>query len=86
MGTMVAIGAEAGLNDENYNEWSSGRLFTSSLGMNVRPNNRLRFNLSVNETRIYRPSDGTRVLLQDVGVGTVEYQLSRAFQLRLITG
>lgn len=75
----------AGLNDENYNEWASGRLVTSSLGMNVRPNDRLRFNLSVNETRIYRPSDGTRVLLQDVGVGTVEYQLSRAFQLRVIT-
>ena len=75
----------AGLNDENYNEWASGRLFTSSLGGNFRPNDRLRFNLSVNETRIYRPSDGTRVLLQDVGVGTVEYQMSRAFQLRVIT-
>ncbi len=75
----------AGLYDENYNEWSSGRLFTSSLGMNLRPNDRLRFNLSYNDSRVYRPSDGTRVLLQDVAVGTVEYQLSRAFQLRVIT-
>ena len=74
-----------GLNDENYSEWASGRIFTTNLGMNVRPSDQLRFNLGVNETRIYRPTDGTRVLLQDVATGTLEYQLSRAFQLRVIS-
>jgi len=75
----------AGLNDENYSEWSSGRLFSSNVGMNIRPTDHLRLSLSGNETRIYRATDGTRVLLQDVFVSTLEYQLSRAFQVRLIT-
>jgi Domain of unknown function (DUF5916) len=75
----------AGLNDENYAEWAPGRLYTSNVGMNVRPNDQLRLNVAYTDTRIYRPSDGSRVLLQNVAVGTLEYQLSRAFQLRLIT-
>jgi len=74
-----------GLNDENYNEWASGRLYTTNAGLNYRPSDQLRLNATYSDTRIYRPSDGTRVLLQDVAVGTVEYQLSRAFQVRLIT-
>lgn len=74
-----------GLNDENYSEWSSGRLVTGNIGMDVRPNDQLRFNLNWNDTRVWRPSDGTRVLEQDVAVGTLEYQISRAVQLRLIT-
>ncbi len=75
----------AGFNDENYSEWASGRIFTSSVGMNIRPNDQLRLNVTYNDSRIFRPSDGTRVLLQDVVLGTLEYQLSRAFQLRLIS-
>ena len=35
--------------------------------------------------RYYRVTDGSRVLLQDVVRGTLEYQLSRAFQLRVIS-
>ncbi len=75
----------AGLNDENYSEWASGRIFFTFLGMDVRPNDQLRLNLAYNDSRVYRPSDGSRVLLQGVLVGTMEYQLSRAFQLRLIS-
>lgn len=75
----------AGLNDENYNEWANGRLWTSNAGLDFRPSDQLRFNASYSDTRIYRPDDGSRVLLQDVVVGTLEYQLSRAFQLRLIS-
>ena len=74
-----------GLNDENYAEWSSGRLFTTNLGMNIRPNDQLRIGFSVNENRVYRATDHSRVLLQDVLVGRVEYQISRAMQIRLIT-
>ncbi len=74
-----------GLNDESYGEWASGRLYNSNVGVNFRPTDQLRFNASYNDSRIFRPSDGSRVLLQDVAVGTVEYQLSRAFQLRVIT-
>jgi len=75
----------AGLDDENYGEWTSGRLITGSIGMDIRPSDQLRFNANWNDTRVWRPTDGTRVLQQDVLVGTLEYQLSRAFQLRLIT-
>ena len=75
----------AGLNDENYSEWASGRLISGNLGMNIRPTDHLRFNLSYNDTHVWRPSDGSRVLLQSVLVGTVEYQISRAFQLRVIS-
>jgi hypothetical protein len=75
----------AGLNDENYNEWASGRIWFINAGLNYRPTDHLRLNVSYNDSRVYRPSDGSRVLLQDVMVGTLEYQLSRAFQLRLIS-
>ena len=81
LGAFVLVG----LNDENYSEWASGRLVTGNLAMNLRPSDQLRFNLTWNDTHIYRPSDGTRVLLQDVAVGTVEYQMSRAIQFRVIS-
>jgi hypothetical protein len=77
--------ALVGLNDENYSEWASGRIVGANFGMDVRPSDHLRLNVSYNDSRVYRPGDGTRVLLQDVVVGTVEYQLSRAFQLRVIS-
>lgn len=54
------------------------------LGGDVRPTDHLRLNLSYNDSRVYRPDDGSRVLRQDVAVGTLEYQLSRAFQLCVI--
>ncbi len=75
----------AGLNDENYNEWSSGRILFANANLDYRPTDQLRFNVAYNDSRVYRPSDGSRVLLQSVGVVTVEYQLSRAFQLRVIS-
>jgi hypothetical protein len=75
----------AGLDDENYSEWASGRDIITSLGLDYRPTDQLRFNATYNDSRVYRPGDGSRVLLQDVGVATVEYQISRAFQVRIIT-
>ncbi len=74
-----------GLNDENYAEWSSGRLFTTNLGMNIRPSDQLRLGFSINENRVYRATDRSRVLLQDVALSRIEYQISRAMQIRLIT-
>jgi hypothetical protein len=70
--------------DENYSEWATGNIGVVIAGMDIRPTDHLRFNVTYNDSRVYRPSDGSRVLLQDVAVGTTEYQLSRAFQLRLI--
>ena len=74
----------AGLNDENYAEWASGKVYVEIASTNIRPSDHLRFNISYTGSSVYRPSDNTRVLAQDVAVGRVEYQLSRAFQLRVI--
>ena len=75
----------AGLNDENYAEWASARIWSTSIGMNFRPSDQLRMNATYTDNRYYRVTDGSRVLLQDVARGTLEYQLSRAFQLRVIS-
>jgi hypothetical protein len=73
-----------GLNDENYAEWASGRIIVLQMSGDVRPTDHLRLNAVYSDSRVYRPDDGSRVLRQDVAVGTIEYQLSRAFQLRVI--
>jgi hypothetical protein len=75
----------AGLNDENYFEWASARLLVASINVDYRPTSHLLVNLQYNGTQVYRPSDGTRVSTQIVPVATVQYQLSRAFQLRVIS-
>ncbi len=81
----MSISELAGLNDENFNEWSPARLFSTTLGMNIRPSDQLRFNLAFTDNHYMRASDGSQVQQQQVSVGTVEYQLSRAFQLRVIS-
>src|SRR5690606_549725 len=54
-------------------------------GMTLTPTEQLRANLSYNRTQVNRPSDGSRVVLSHIPRARVEYQLSRALQLRLIT-
>jgi len=81
----MSVSELAGLNDENFNEWSPARLFSTTVAMNVRPSDQLRFNLSVTDNHYLRASDGSQVQLQHSSAGTVEYQLSRAFQLRVIS-
>ena len=68
-----------GLNDENYFEWASGRVLT------LRPSDQLRFNLTVNQTQVNRPSDGSLVSNQVVPVFTAVFQRSRALQIRVIS-
>lgn len=74
----------AGLDDENFPEWASGKVYVFIASTDFRPTDHLRLNVAYNDSRVYRPSDGSRVLLQSDAVATLEYQLSRAFQLRLI--
>jgi uncharacterized protein DUF5916 len=73
-----------GLNDENYAEWSSAPGVNMIVAMNVRPTVHLRLNTSYTGTHIYRDSDHSRVVARDVLVNTIEYQLTRTVQLRLI--
>ena len=49
------------------------------------PTDQLRANFSLTYTKVNRPSDGSRVQLQMVPRARLEYQLTRALQLRLIS-
>lgn len=71
--------------DENFAEWSSGRLLSINAGVTLIPTNQLRFNLTYNHTQVNRPSDGSRVTLQMVPRLRAEYQLSRDVQVRVVT-
>lgn len=71
--------------DENFFEWASGDIVFLNAGVTVRPTNQLRINLSYNHQQVNRPGDGSRVSLQAIPRARVEYQLSRAFQVRLVS-
>ncbi len=71
--------------DENFPEWASGNLVWITAGLTLRPTEQLRANFSYNHTQVNRPNDGSRVQLQMVPRLRLDYQVSRAFQVRLIT-
>ncbi len=71
--------------DENFPEWASGNLYVVNGGVTLRPSDQLRFNVSVNHTEVHRRSDGSRVSLQTVPRARLEYQLSRALQVRVVS-
>lgn len=71
--------------DENFPEWASGDIWWLTLGATLLPTDRFRVNLSYNRTQVNRRNDGgSRVLLQEVPRARIEYQLSRALQVRVI--
>ena len=74
-----------GLHDENYFEWASAQLLVASLFADYRPTDQLRFNMSLNQTQVNRPTDGSLVSNQVVPVFTAIYQKSRSLQLRVIS-
>ncbi|MEO7353285.1 MAG: DUF5916 domain-containing protein, partial [Gemmatimonadales bacterium] len=71
--------------DENFFEWQSGNIIFINAGATIRPTDQLRINLSYNHQTVNRITDGSRVSLQIVPRARVEYQLSRAFQVRLVS-
>ncbi|MCA9721065.1 MAG: hypothetical protein KC489_01430, partial [Gemmatimonadetes bacterium] len=71
--------------DENFDEWASGRLFWLQTSATLRPNDNLRFTASYRHIQVNRPSDGSRVSLQMVPRLQAEYQLTRDLQVRLIS-
>lgn len=72
--------------DENFPEWASGDILWLTLGATLTPTEQFRINLSYNHTQVNRRNDGgSRVLLQQVPRARLEYQLSRALQVRVIT-
>jgi hypothetical protein len=71
--------------DENYPEWASGNLIVYSGSLTLRPSDKLNAILSYNHTQVNRRDDGSRVLLQMVPRARIEYQITRDFQVRVIT-
>lgn len=71
--------------DENFFEWASGDIIFANGGVTLRPTEQLRLNLTQNLQQVKRPTDGSLVSRQSVTRARVEYQLSRAFQVRVIS-
>lgn len=71
--------------DENFFEWASGDILWIQGSVILRPTEQARLTLSYNHQQVNRPSDGSRVSLQIVPRARLEYQLSRAMQVRIVS-
>ncbi len=71
-------------NDENFFEWSPGRIIIANGGFAWRPTDKLRLDATYALQQVRRRSDGSLVDVQHVPRLKVEYQLSRPVFLRLV--
>jgi len=71
-------------NDENFFEWSPGRIIISNLGMTWRPTGKLRLDATYALQQVRRVSDGSLVNVAHLPRLKMEYQLSRPIFLRLV--
>jgi hypothetical protein len=70
--------------DENFQEWSSARIFSLQNTLNLRPTGQLRVAATWNYDTFDRRSDGTRVLTRNTPRIRTEYQVTRQFFVRVI--
>ncbi|WP_309672523.1 DUF5916 domain-containing protein [Gemmatimonas sp.] len=70
--------------DENFQEWSSSRIFSTQNTLNLRPTEQLRVAATWNYDTFDRRSDGTRVLTRNTPRIRTEYQVTRQFFVRVI--
>jgi Domain of unknown function (DUF5916) len=71
-------------NDENFFEWSPGRIIISNFGVTWRPTGKLRFDGTYELQQVRRRSDGSLVNVAHIPRLRMEYQLSRPIFLRLV--
>jgi hypothetical protein len=71
-------------NDENFFEWSPGRITISNFGMTWRPTGKLRVDGTYALQQVRRVSDGSLVNVAHLPRLKMEYQLSRPIFLRLV--
>ena len=71
-------------NDENFYEWSPGRIIIANGGLAFRPTDTLRFDATYALQQVRRRSDGSLVDVQHIPRLKVEYQLSRPIFLRVV--
>ncbi len=70
--------------DENFAEWAPGYIVWAELNGTWRPTERVRVEGSYTETRVLRPSDLSKVSLDQVPRVKLEYQLARPVFLRVV--
>jgi hypothetical protein len=71
--------------DVNFDEWSEGWVFFTTLSGEYRPTERIRLSASYIEQRFNRVSDGSPVNLHQIPRVKLEYQVSRPVFLRVVT-
>ena len=71
-------------NDENFFEWSPGRIVMANGALNWRPTGKLRLNGTYVLQEVRRRSDGTLVNRQHLPRLKLEYQLSRPIFVRVV--
>ena len=71
-------------NDENFFEWSPGRILIHNLGVTWRPTGKLRLDGTYALQQVRRISDGSLVNVAHLPRLKMEYQLSRPIFLRLV--
>ena len=71
-------------NDENFFEWSPGRIIISNFGITWRPTGKLRLDGTYALQQVRRVSDGSLVNVAHLPRLRMEYQLSRPIFLRLV--
>ena len=71
-------------NDENFYEWSPGRIIIANGGLNWRPTGQVRVESTYALQEVRRRSDGSLVNRQHIPRVKVEYQLSRPIFLRIV--
>ncbi len=71
-------------NDENFFEWSPGRIIISNAGVTWRPTGKLRLDGTYALQQVRRVSDGSLVNVAHLPRLKMEYQVSRPIFLRLV--
>jgi hypothetical protein len=71
-------------NDENFYEWSPGRIIIANGGLSWRPTGQVRVDGTYALQEVRRRSDGSLVNRQHIPRVKLEYQLSRPIFLRLV--
>ena len=71
-------------NDENFFEWSPGRIIIHNFGLTWRPTGKLRLDGTYALQQVRRRSDGSLVSVAHLPRLKLEYQLSRPIFLRLV--
>jgi hypothetical protein len=73
------------LQDENFYEWAPARIVLVDAALNWRPLDRLRVSATYLHQQYWRKSDGTTVARERIPRLKVEYQVTRALFVRLVT-